>query len=71
MDLAITLTVIATALGGVIWLVIVEKRPSEPGTTRLIPTTPVIFLLLVVILLALAHLMTIVTGSPHVGRSRF
>ncbi|MGI9482789.1 MAG: hypothetical protein ACR2OR_10590 [Hyphomicrobiales bacterium] len=71
MDLSITLSVIALAIAAIIWLVVLEKRPVEPGNTRLIPTTPVIFVLLVVILLALAHLMTIVTGSPHMGRSRF
>ena len=71
MDLAITLSVIAAALAGVIWLVILEKRPVEPGNPRLIPTTPVIFLLLVVILLGLAHLLTVVSGSPHMGRMRF
>ena len=71
MDLTITLTVIMLSIACITWLVILEKRPVEPGNPRLIPTTPVIFILMIVILLALAHLMTIVTGSPHVGRSRF
>jgi len=68
MDLAITLSVIAAALAGVIWMIVLEKRPKDPSRPLLVPTTPVIFLLLVVMVLAAAHLLSIVTGTPHLGR---
>ncbi|MGI9372850.1 MAG: hypothetical protein ACR2OJ_10170 [Hyphomicrobiales bacterium] len=68
MDLAITLTVMALALCGVIWMILLEKRPKDPTRPLLVPTTPLMFLLLLVFILAAAHLMTIVTGKPHLGR---
>ena len=68
MDLIITLSVLGLALGGVGWMVVLEKRPKDPAKPLLIPTTPILFLFLVVILLTAAHLLTLVTGAPHVGR---
>ena len=69
-DLDFTLTMATliafTALAG--WMIVLEKRPPAPDTVRLVPTTPVLFLCMLAIVLALAHLVSIVTGSPHVGR---
>ena len=68
MDLIITLSVFALALAGVVWMIVLEKRPKDPTRPLLVPTTPVMFLLLLVIVLAAAHLMTVITGTPHLGR---
>ncbi len=68
MDLAITLSVMAAALVGVVWTIVLEKRPKDPARPLLVPTTPIMFLLLLVLILGAAHLVTIVTGKPHTGR---
>jgi hypothetical protein len=68
MDLAITLSILVLALGGVGWMVLLEKKPKDPARPLLVPTTPILFLFLVVILLAAAHLLTLATGTPHIGR---
>ena len=47
-----------------------SRRPYEPGRLPLIPYAAVQFIGVVVILLMLAHLITIWTGTPFVGRSR-
>lgn len=67
-DLIITVGAIAAALAGVVLLLWLERRPRDLGKPLLLPTTPALFLCLLVIVLALAHLVTIVTGSPHMGR---
>ena len=66
MTLAVTLTLLAAsvaAAGFPIWL---ERRPAEPGKVRLLPTTPLIFLsilIAVVMLVHLANLMGVHTGN--------
>ena len=69
-DALITAAVLvaSTSLGGfLIWL---EHRPREIGRPRLVPTTPLLLLCALVMILALAHMVTIVTGVPHQGRMR-
>jgi hypothetical protein len=44
-------------------MIILEKRPRKGLTPRLIPTTPVMFAGIIVMMLALAHLLT-VAGRP-------
>lgn len=70
-DTAITLTIIVLAIAGIGWMVYLEKRPKDPARPLLVPTTPILFMLLVVILFAAAHMITLMTGSPHVGRRGF
>ena len=67
-DLALTVAAIVTALasaGALLWL---ERRPRELGKPLLVPTTPLLFLCLLIVVVALAHLVSIVTGTPHTGR---
>lgn len=68
LDLILTLaTLVAfTALAG--WMILLEKRPPIPGSVRLVPTTPVLFFCMLAIVVALAHLVSIITGTPHLGR---
>ena len=67
-DLLVTATALIAALTGVAVLLWLERRPREPGKSLLVPTTPLLFLCLLAIVLALAHMVTIVTGVPHKGR---
>ena len=44
------------------------QQPIDPLKPRLMPTTPVLFICLVIVIFAAAHLLTLITGRPHVGR---
>ncbi len=68
MELAITVSVIAVAMGLVIYLTWLEKRPVEIGRTRLVPLTPVLFLCVLILIMGLAHLVSLLTGTPYMGR---
>lgn len=65
MSLELTLVILAASIACTGFLVWLEKRPSEIGRVRLIPTTPLIFLSLMVAILMIVHvvnLMGYVTG---------
>ena len=47
----------------IISMIILEKRPRKGLTPRLIPTTPVMFAGVIVMVLALLHLLTM-AGRP-------
>ncbi|MEM7427054.1 MAG: hypothetical protein AAF441_13235 [Pseudomonadota bacterium] len=68
MEMAITIGSALLGFSGVGWALWTEKRPIDPLKPRLIPTTPVLFMCLVIIIFAAAHLITLITGQPHVGR---
>lgn len=67
-DLTLTVGGLVTALAGVVALIWLEHRPREPGKPLLLPSTPLLFLCLLIIVLTLAHLVTLITGVPHKGR---
>jgi len=67
-ELTITLGALVVAVAGTGYLVWLERKPRVPGHPRLIPSTPLMFLCLLVMIVAIAHLLTIVTGTPHTGR---
>jgi len=56
------------ALAAVVAAIVVERRPRQPGQPRLVPTTLILFVSVVVLVLALAHLVTLTTGQAHRGR---
>ncbi|MEM8686486.1 MAG: hypothetical protein AAGF81_04100 [Pseudomonadota bacterium] len=68
MELAITIFAALAGFGGAGWALWAEKRPIDPLKPRLVPTTPVLFICLVIVIFAAAHLITLITGQPHVGR---
>ncbi len=68
MELAITIAIALSAFGGAGWALWAEKRPIDPLRPRLVPTTPVLFICLVIVIFAAAHMITLITGTPHVGR---
>mgnify|MGYP003634701253 CR=1 FL=1 len=61
-----TLGIMAALLLAVIYLLWKEKQPSEPGKVRLMPTTPLMFLAILGIVLMAAHLLTL--SGMHTGR---
>lgn len=46
----------------------ISRRPAELGRPRLVPWHGVQFLALIGMVLMLAHLVTLLTGQPLVGR---
>ena len=71
MDLAPTLVVLALALavfGVAVWG---ERRPYEPGRVWKVPYKAVMFVAVLVAVLMLAHLVTLVTGTPLESRFGF
>lgn len=58
-----TLGIIALLLASLVGLVVLEKRPREFGQFRL-PTTPLFFLAMLIIMLMGAHLLTLF-GMGH------
>lgn len=65
MSLELTLVIFAASIACTGLLVWHEKRPTEIGRVRLLPTTPLIFLSLMVAILMIVHvvnLMGYVTG---------
>ncbi|MBO6632997.1 hypothetical protein [Parvibaculum sp.] len=57
MTMTVTLAVLAASLVSTGLLVWLERRPSDPFRVRLIPTTPLIFLSIVVAVLMVVHLV--------------
>ena len=45
-----------------------SRRPAEPGNPSLIPWTALQFVGLVMVILMLAHLVTLLSGTPLQGR---
>ena len=71
LSLTVTLIVLALSLagaGGLVWL---EKRPVEPGRIRLFPTTPLIFIALLVAVVMIVHLLTLMGAEAGSGRRYF
>jgi preprotein translocase subunit Sec61beta len=66
MTMATTLAVLAASVAAAGLLVWLERRPAEPGRIRLLPTTPLIFLSLVVAVIMLVHIVNLMGG--HTGR---
>ncbi len=68
LDMMLTIAALAAGLVGIIGLAVVEHRRRGSIEPTLIPTTPLFFVCAVLVVLALAHMVTLITGSPHQGR---
>ena len=68
MSLAVTLAVLT--FGGALFAGAnyMSRKPAEAGNPHLVPWTGLQFVALVVIVLMLAHLVTLMTGTPLQGR---
>ncbi|MEQ8268956.1 MAG: hypothetical protein RH982_17305 [Parvibaculum sp.] len=63
MSLTATLAILAASVASAGVLVWLEKRPREPGHVRLLPTTPLIFLSIMVTIMMIVHLVTLMGGQ--------
>lgn len=68
MSLTLTLIILAVCLAILGVAQIRERRKYEPGRISLVPWLPLQFLAIFGIILMLAHLVTLLTGEPLVGR---
>ena len=71
MGLGLTIAILAAAcavFGGAIYI---SRRPVEPGQVRLIPYGGIQFLAIAAILVTAAHLISLLSGQPLIGRSGF
>ena len=71
LSLTVTLIVLASSLAGAAVLVWMEKRPATPGRIRFLPTTPLIFLALIVAVVMVVHLLTLMGVETGGGRRPF
>ncbi len=68
MSLSLTLIILTVCLAVLGIGQIRERRRYEPGRISLIPWVPLQFLAMMGVILMLAHLVSLVTGEPLVGR---
>ena len=68
MDLAVTLAGLAVAAVILAAAMIISRRPVEPGDVRMLPYGGIQFVAIVAIIVALAHLMSLLTGQPFTSR---
>jgi hypothetical protein len=68
LDLPTTLAVLAAALAVVGAMLLLERRKPPLGEVRLFPVLPVMMVAAVVAIVMLAHLVSLLTGTPLVGR---
>ncbi|MAG97575.1 MAG: hypothetical protein QF797_13400 [Alphaproteobacteria bacterium] len=69
MTLTLTLIVLACGLALAGFANFMSRRPPPPGQVRLMPYTGLQFVGLLVVILMLAHLVSLLTGTPLEGRS--
>lgn len=69
-SLALTPTLVILVLAGslFVWSNLRMRRAPDPLRPRLLPHTLIMTLALVVVILMLAHLVSLVTGRPLTGR---
>jgi len=68
MSLTLTLILLAACLAVLGIAQFRERRPYEPGRISLIPWMPLQFLAMMGVIVMLAHLVSLLTGEPLVGR---
>jgi hypothetical protein len=64
----VTLAVLAAAVAVFLFATYQGRRPRELGELRWIPYGGVQFVAILIIVLALAHIISLLTGQPLVGR---
>lgn len=69
MTLAVTLALLAASLAAAGFLTWLERRPAELGKVRLLPTTPLIFLSILIAVVMLVHLVNLM--GVHTGNRSF
>ena len=69
MTLAVTLALLAASLAAAGFLTWLERSPAELGKVRLLPTTPLIFLSILIAVVMLVHLVNLM--GVHTGNRSF
>ena len=70
MELWLTLALLAAGVTLSAFCRWYEGRPRELGELRLLPTTALLAIGILAVLMAAAHLVTLVSGVPFAGRIR-
>lgn len=68
MTLAVTLIALAAVVALFVIAYIRAHRPIEPGRPRMVPWFGIQMVCLVLIVVLLAHLVSLITGTPLVSR---
>lgn len=68
LSLTATLIILGICIAVLVAGQIRERRRYEPGRVGLIPWVPLQFLALLGVMLMLAHVISLLTGEPFVGR---
>lgn len=71
MGLELTIAILFAAFAVFAGAIFISRKPVEPGQVRMIPYGGIQFLAIAVVLVAAAHLISLLTGTPLVGRSGF
>ena len=69
MTLPWTLLLLAAGVASAAFCLWHQRRPRELGEIAWFPSTLMLGVALVVVILAVAHIVTLVTGHPLVGRA--
>jgi hypothetical protein len=69
LNLPATFAILAVCAAALVWLVRYERRPREFGQVRLLPTTPLIFAAVIVIVVMLAHMGSLLHGGAPLPRA--
>lgn len=68
LSLTATLIILAVCIAVLVAAQIRERRRYEPGRVSLIPWVPLQFIAMLGVMLMLAHVISLLTGEPFVGR---
>ena len=71
MNLGVTIAILMIAAVALVTSNLIIRRPVELGQVRFLPYNGIQFLSIVVILLTVAHLISLLSGQHFVGRSGF
>ncbi len=68
LSLTATLLILAACIAILVAGQIRERRRYKPGRVSLIPWVPLQFIAMLGVMLMLAHVISLLTGEPFVGR---
>lgn len=71
MGLVITLVVIGISLSLFTAAMLVTRRPATPGRPRMVPWVGVQMVCILVTVVMVAHLVSLITGAPLIGRQGY
>jgi hypothetical protein len=71
MSLELTLAIIAAFVVLLVFSAYMDHRPRELGKVEMIPYKGLMFLSILLIIVLLAHVVSLLTGAPVYGRTGF